>query len=81
MFLVVVVVVVLVLGDWVLGLGGGGRTNHSSSEQRKDFQAVEVCAARAHEVVPGCGGEFGFPGFEVCAWPESCLLVNWYLIG
>jgi hypothetical protein len=43
------------------------KTYHRRSEKRKDFQAVQVCAASSRQVVPGCGGKFRFPGVEVCA--------------
>lgn len=42
-------------------------TYHCRSKQREHFQTIQVCAARSHQVVPGRGREFGFPGLEVCA--------------
>ena len=45
------------------------RTYHRRGEQRKHFHAVQMSATRSDEVLPGFGGEFGFPGFKVGAWP------------
>ena len=62
----------LKLEQWELALWCFDRpldiTHHRRRKQRKDFQAVEVGSSGAGQVVPGCGGELGFPDFEVGAW-------------
>jgi hypothetical protein len=42
---------------------------HCRGKQRKHFHAVQMSAARSDQMFPGLGGEFGFAGFEVGAWP------------
>ena len=48
---------------------GRAATYHCRGEEREHFHAVQVSSACADEVLPGFGREFGFPGFEVGAWP------------